>query len=120
VELAYARPVFFVIAIVLLLALPAPWSVVGFVAGLVLFAGEIGFWHRRVRTRRATVGVETLVGASATVVTACRPDGQVRLHGEIWKARCRAGADPGDVVVVTAQEDLTLVVEPGRERRVPV
>jgi membrane-bound serine protease (ClpP class) len=107
--------VFFVVAIVLLLVLPSPWGVIAFVAGLVLFAGEVGFWQRRVRGRRAQVGAHRLVGASATVVTSCRPDGQVRVRGEIWKARCQAGADPGDTVVVRTLEGLTLFVEPATD-----
>lgn len=102
---------FFLIAIVLLLVLPSPWSFIAFLIGLTLFAGEIVFWHRTVRHRPAQVGVEKLIGASARVVTSCRPDGQVRLRGEIWEAHCPEGADPGDIVVVAAQKKLTLFVE---------
>ena len=32
----------------------------------------------------------------------CRPRGQVRVGGELWQARCDAGADPGAAVRVTA------------------
>jgi membrane-bound serine protease (ClpP class) len=64
-------------------------------------------WSRR---RRAAVGVETLVGAASTVVTACRPVGQVRVAGELWRARCDEGADAGDEVVVAAVDGLTLTV----------
>jgi membrane protein implicated in regulation of membrane protease activity len=102
---------FLLVAIVLLVVLPSPWNAVGFVAGVVLFAGEIVFWNRTVRGRRAAVGVETIVGASATVVSACRPAGQVRARGEIWRAQCADGADPGDRVIVVAQHGLELVVE---------
>jgi membrane protein implicated in regulation of membrane protease activity len=103
--------VFFLIAIALLLVLPSPWNVVGFGVCFVLFVGEILFWNGRVRGRRAQVGAQTLIGQRATVVSACRPDGQVRVAGEIWHARCADGADPDDTVVVTARDRLTLVVE---------
>ena len=56
--------------------------------------------------------MQTLVGRTATVTQACRPRGQVRVGGELWEARCDAGADPGDSVSVIAVERLTLVVEP--------
>jgi hypothetical protein len=48
----------------------------------------------------------------AEVVVPCRPSGQVRVHGELWEARCAAGADIGEDVRITALEELTLVVEP--------
>ena len=99
------------LALVLLLVLPSPWNSVGFVIGLVLFAGEVVFWNRTVRHRRAQTGADTLIGRTATVITACRPDGQVRLLGEIWEAHCDEGADPGDSVVVAAHDELKLVVE---------
>jgi membrane protein implicated in regulation of membrane protease activity len=35
----------------------------------------------------------------------------VRLNGEIWEARCAAGASPGDRVRVIGRDGLTLVVE---------
>jgi membrane protein implicated in regulation of membrane protease activity len=99
------------VAVVLLLVLPSPWGAIGFAVGLVAFGGEVVFWNARVRGRRASVGVETLVGTTATVTRACRPEGQVRAGGEIWAATCVEGADPGETVVVARQEGLRLVVE---------
>jgi membrane-bound serine protease (ClpP class) len=101
---------FFFVAIILLVALPSPWNLVGAVVGLVAFAGEIVWWHRRVRGRQTAAGVETLLGRTATVVDSCRPLGQVRVDGEIWAARCDEGADRGDSVSVTARDGLMLVV----------
>jgi membrane protein implicated in regulation of membrane protease activity len=37
---------------------------------------------------------------------------QVRIQGELWGARCEAGADPGDTVRVVERDGLTLLVEP--------
>jgi membrane protein implicated in regulation of membrane protease activity len=101
----------FLLAIVLLLVLSGPWNLVGFAICLVLFLGEAYLWNRTVRHRRSPVGAQTLVGAEGRVVTACRPKGQERLDGEIWKARCEAGADPGERVRVVGRKALTLVVE---------
>jgi membrane-bound ClpP family serine protease len=102
---------FLIVGLVLVFALPSPWNVVGPACCLALFIGEIGFWDRTVRRHRAQVGAETLIGRPATVVTPCRPDGQVRVAGEIWEARCREGADQGDTVVVVERDDLRLLVE---------
>jgi membrane protein implicated in regulation of membrane protease activity len=67
------------------------------------------WWSKR---RRATVGVDTLVGRRAVVAADCRPEGQVRVAGELWRATCRAGASAGDEVVVRAVDGLLLEVEP--------
>ena len=99
------------VAIVLLLFLPSPWNIVGAAISLGLFGGELLFWNRRVRGERVRTGVVTMVGETGTVLSPCRPNGQVRLGGEIWEARCDAGADRGDTVVVAAVDELTLVVE---------
>lgn len=101
---------FVLIAIVLLLLLPSPWNVVGFAICLVLFLGELSFWHRKVRGQRKVVGAQTLIGARGTLVSPCRPNGQVRVGGEIWAARCDQGADRGDEVAVVGRDDLTLIV----------
>ena len=57
------------------------------------------------------MGPETLVGSSGRVVTACHPLGQIRVQGELWRARCAEGADVGEQVRVVALDGLTLTVE---------
>ena len=89
---------------------PLPWSILVVAGGLLLEVGETVFWWKLSHRRRAKVGVETLVGREATVVTSCRPRGQVRVAGELWQANCVEGADPGEVVRVTAVERLALTV----------
>lgn len=102
---------FIIVAFALLLLLPSPWNFVGFAIGLALFAGEVFYWNGRVRGRRAAVGVQTMIGEVATVISACRPTGQVGIAGEIWAARCNGGADPGDTVTIVGRDRLTLIVE---------
>jgi membrane protein implicated in regulation of membrane protease activity len=104
--------VLLVLAFVLLIVLPSPWNVIGFVAGLVLFVPEVGYWNRTVRHRRVEAGAETLIGTKAVTVTPLRPTGQVKIDGEIWEARCEDGADAGQTVTVVGRDRLTLLVEP--------
>jgi membrane-bound serine protease (ClpP class) len=92
--------------------LPSPWGAAAVLAGTIVELGESVFWLRWSRRRRAQVGAETLVGRNATVVTPCRPIGQVRVQGELWRARCDVGANAGDRVRIVGREGLTLVVEP--------
>ena len=104
----------FVLAFVLLIVLGSPWNIVGFGTCFFLGIGELYFWSRTVRHRPVAVGAHTMVGREATVISPCRPEGQVQLDGEIWQARCSAGAGVGDSVRVVAREQLVLVVEPAQ------
>ena len=100
-----------IVAIVLLFVLPGPWNLIGFAGVVVLWIGELLAWNTTVKNRRRVVGAHTLIGEEAIVVTPCLPVGQVRLNGEIWKARCDEGADVRATVRVTGRKRLTLIVE---------
>ena len=103
------------LVVALLLAffvLDSPWDVLIVVGALVLEAAEIPFWFWYSRRRGVQVGAETLIGRPGVVITVCRPLGQVRVDGEIWAARCEAGADIGTAVRIEGRDGLTLVVRP--------
>jgi membrane protein implicated in regulation of membrane protease activity len=92
--------------------LPSPWGLIAVAVAGMLEIGETSlfiWWSKR---RRASVGVETLVGQTGFAVGALWPTGQVRVNGEIWQARCQGGCDAGTAVVVRSVDGLTLVVEP--------
>jgi membrane-bound ClpP family serine protease len=59
--------------------------------------------------------VETLVGASARVISPLAPDGQVKVNGEIWQAHSKREARVGELVRIMAVDRLTLDVEPLQE-----
>lgn len=92
--------------------LPSTWGLVAVAIGATLDIAETGafiWWSKR---RSAAVGVESLVGKRGVAVDALWPEGQVKLAGEIWKARCEGGCDPGTPVVVREVRGLTLIVDP--------
>ena len=95
-----------------LIALDGPlrWLVIG--AGAVIEVAEATLMLRWSRRGRPAVGLEALIGRRAVASTDCTPDGQVRIDGEIWAARCDAGCRAGDAVTVTGVAGLTLVVNP--------
>ncbi len=103
----------FVGAILLaIFVVPKPWGLVLVVVAAVVEVGESFFWVHLSRRRRIQMGAETLIGATAEVVSDCRPLGQVRVQGELWRAQCGHGASPGETVRVVGRDDLTLLVEP--------
>lgn len=102
-----------VVAILLaVFILPSPWGLIAIVAAALVEIGESWFWIRFTQRRRSVTGAEGLVGAEAVVVEPCRPEGRVRVQGELWRARCARGAEVGEHVrVLRVGGDLTLEVE---------
>lgn len=90
---------------------PWPWGIATVVGGGVLDIAESLILLRWSRRRRAVTGAEALIGRTARVVTVCRPEGQVRVAGELWRARSATSADPGDEVVIRGVDGLTLLVD---------
>jgi membrane protein implicated in regulation of membrane protease activity len=111
----YDRFVALLVAILLaVLVLPAPWNVAAVAIGA---AWEVttalgGLWWSQ--SHAARVRAETLVGREVEVRTACRPLGQVRVKGEIWRARCDEGAAAGETVRVVGIDGLNLIVQSAR------
>ncbi|MGH9534855.1 MAG: NfeD family protein [Terriglobales bacterium] len=94
-------------------ALRVHWSVA--LGAAVPIAGITIFLMRlvlRAQARKVTTGAQGMVGAIAIVRTALAPEGTVRIHGEIWRARSEAPATPGAQVCVRAVRGLLLEVEP--------
>jgi membrane-bound serine protease (ClpP class) len=96
-----------------LFVLPSPWNVVGVCVAALVEVGELYLWRRYLRRYRVRVGAESLVGERAEAITACAPEGHVRLRGEVWRARCSAPVPAGASVRVLGLDGLTLEVEPG-------
>lgn len=104
------------ILIVVFVPVAEPWGAVVIIAGCLLEVGEVAVlrrWsHHLNRKLKPATGAEAMIGRTANVVSPCRPDGTVRVHGELWEAHCEDGADARDTVQIDAVEGLTLVVSP--------
>ncbi len=98
------------LAIVLALLVPWPVNAVVIVLGVVGEIGEIVWGRRLARRWRPKTGPEAMIGQTAAVVGACRPNGTVRVHGELWAARCEEGADVDTTVRIASLDGLTLTV----------
>ncbi len=80
-------------------------------AGIVLFLGRLALKAQRIQP---VTGAEGLVGERGRTLSTIAPDrpGQVRVHGEIWRATSPTALDEECQVRVVAVDGLTLRVEP--------
>ena len=92
--------------------LPTHWGIAAILAGMTIEIAEAAFWIRLSRRFRPAVGVEALVGAEGIAASDCRPDGSVRVMGELWGAVCAEGVSEGEPIVVESVSGLTLRVRP--------
>jgi membrane-bound serine protease (ClpP class) len=89
------------------------WSVIltSAALSLIFFMFVIGFGLRALKSKPPT-GREGLIGETGESLTALRPEGRVRIHGEIWNAVSESGTIAKDVRIrVVRVENLTLHVE---------
>ena len=103
------------------LFVPSPWGVWLVVGAVCVDLAETAVmvaWSRRRRAaahlpsgpRRSSVARGSRSPVSTPTATASR--GQVRVDGEIWRARAIEPVDAGVTVVVRSVEGLVLEVEP--------
>ncbi|MBN1629096.1 MAG: nodulation protein NfeD, partial [Thermoleophilia bacterium] len=99
--------------------LQVSWPVLIVVAALMLlFFGFVVAKVAQSLRRPHVMGAESLVGATGVVVSDLSPQGQVRLHGEIWRARTEGDVLPKDTPVeVHRMEGLTLIVRPVKDQK---
>ncbi len=91
--------------------LPAPWSWAVLAAAVTIDGVELGIWLR-MRRRRALTGPDALIGSKGVALTDCRPEGEVRVQGQIWKACCPVGVAAGTTVTIVGVRELVLEVVP--------
>jgi membrane protein implicated in regulation of membrane protease activity len=105
------RPMFLLLALLLLIFLPSPWNVIGALTSGALGVFEVVYWQRRMGREKVRTGVENLVGATGKVSEPLAPVGQIRVLGELWDARATSELPRGTPVRVIAVNDLMLEVE---------
>ena len=75
---------------------------------------EVAEWFLffRLRKVRSISGAEGMIGARGVALTHCRPVGQVKIKGQIWKARSQDGLPAGTEVIVEGSNGIELAVAP--------
>jgi membrane protein implicated in regulation of membrane protease activity len=99
-----------------LVALPVFWiwplAVAGPVyAGVVGVSGWVYYYAIKAMRRPVVSGREELIGSAGEVIETRAEDMLVRVHSELWSARCAEPLAAGDRVQVLAVDALTLKVK---------
>lgn len=83
------------------------------VLGLAALLGFMGYLVTKAQLRRPASGMAALLGQTATVRHWQGTSGKVFINGELWQARSAKplALAPGQTVVVTGRDDMTLEVE---------
>lgn len=101
-------------AIPLFWVLPLPAAIVLYLFCLALTAFAWWFITRSLH-RPVVTGAQGLVGEAGEVVSlkaGVRHECLIKAGGELWSARCDAGLQPGDSVVIRGVEGIRLEVVP--------
>ena len=88
------------------------WSVIALVVGCttLFFVFVIGLGLRAQR-RKPTTGIQGLLGEIGETISPLEPDGEVKVHGEIWKAASvEDNIASGSKVAIVGMENLKLKV----------
>jgi membrane-bound serine protease (ClpP class) len=112
-----------VLGSIMLIDSPAPYLRVSLSVIIVAVVTIVAFFllamwlaigaHRR----KVSTGREGIIGETGRTLTPLAPEGQVRVHGEIWAAVADSPVARGERVVVTGTDGLMLRVTPAEESR---
>jgi membrane-bound serine protease (ClpP class) len=100
----------------LLFESPLPYMRASLVVILCAVAATAAFFifavgmAARAQRRKVTTGDKGLIGKEGIARTQLNPEGDVFIHGEIWKAEADATIEKGEKIIVTGVENLTLKV----------
>jgi membrane-bound serine protease (ClpP class) len=73
----------------------------------------------KTRLTKPTTGKEGLISEIGEAITALKPSGEVKIHGEIWRAMCRGeNIKKGERIIVRDVVGLELIVERAPDKRV--
>jgi membrane-bound serine protease (ClpP class) len=90
-----------------------PWKLLPAVVLMAAFTVLLVRMVVEAQRRKATTGVEGLIGRAGAAETALDPEGWVLVQGERWRATADGRLAPGEPVVVVAMEGLRLRVRKG-------
>ena len=92
-------------------AIKVSWSVlIPVVAATTLFFLVVITFGIKAQKRRPDYGREAIIGKEALVIQALKPEGMVRVEGELWRAFADENYDKGEKLTVISMEGMNLKV----------
>jgi len=92
-------------------AIKVSWSVlIPVVAATTLFFLVVITFGIKAQKRRPDYGREAIIGKEALVIQALKPEGMVRIEGELWRAFADENYDKGEILTVVAKKGMQLKV----------
>ncbi len=83
----------------------------GMAVTLGLCFGAFAWMIAKSLRSKVTTGMQGMIGLEVEAIEELNPEGMVRCHGELWKARIETGfLKKGDTAVVLATEGIVLIV----------
>lgn len=87
------------------------WGTIGLMSMWLAYSVITYRAGTRALQRRPMEGLSSMIGVKGKVVKPLKPEGLVRICGELWHASAENDEiSPGEEVIVTAQDGLKLVV----------
>jgi len=94
----------------------SPWLIAVVTVCISGFLAFAAYRIVRAHRRQVATGKEELIGKTATVKVALKPEGTVLFKGELWAAELDKGqAEVGEKVIITRVEGLQLYVTKEKE-----
>ncbi len=82
------------------------------IGGFALFILFALYMALKARLTKSTTGVAGMVGERGSVVRPLNPEGQVSVHGEIWRATSQTKVKAGTEIEVVDVKGMLLIVKP--------
>jgi membrane-bound serine protease (ClpP class) len=94
----------------------SPWVAIGVSAAFGAITVFLVRLVVRAQRRKARIGADAMVGATATAMEALAPQGHVVVEGEIWEAEANAPVAAGTKLRVVGHNQMLLQVEPAEQQ----
>ena len=94
----------------------SPWVAIGVSAAFGAITVFLVRLVVRAQRRKARIGADAMVGATATAMEALAPQGHVVVEGEIWEAEANAPVAAGTKLRVVGHDQMLLQVEPADQQ----
>jgi len=92
------------------------FMVIGVAIGVGLFLLFALIKILQIRRKKPVIGKKEMIGLKGEAITNIKNEGQIKIRGEIWRAKSETEIKKGEIVEVIEREGLSLKVRPFRKK----